>query len=66
VGGGLLRCADRVGIDAPVTHTIGVGLEVRHLRLTTWEEAVDGRAASPVVGLVCDMSSIAKDDDGSD
>jgi hypothetical protein len=66
VGGGLLRCADRVGVDAPVAHAVGVGLEVRHLRLTAWEEAVDGRAASPVVGLVCDMSSIAEDDYGGD
>jgi hypothetical protein len=29
--GRLLRGADRVGVDAPVAHSVGVRLEVRHL-----------------------------------
>jgi hypothetical protein len=66
VSGWLFRCADRVSVDAPVAHAVGVGLEVRHLLLTAWEVAVDGRSAAPVVGLVCDVASIAEDDNGGD
>ena len=66
VSGRLFRCANRVGVNAPVAHPVGVGLEVCHLRLTTREVTIDAGSASPVVGLVCDMSSIAEYDDSSD
>ena len=62
----LFRCADRVSVDAPVAHAVGVGLEVRHLLLAAREVAVDGGSAAPVVGLVCDVTSITEDDNGSD
>jgi hypothetical protein len=61
----LFGCADWIGVDAPVAHPIGVWLQVRYLRLATWEVAVNGGAAAPVVGLVCDVASVAEDDDGS-
>jgi hypothetical protein len=66
VRGRLLCCADGVGVDAPVAHSVGVRLEIRHLLLAAWEVAIDAGATSPVVGLVCDMSGVAEDDDGGD
>jgi hypothetical protein len=66
VCGRLLRCADRVGVDAPVAHSVGVWLQVRHLLLAAWEVAIDAGTASPVVGLVCDVASVAEDDDRGD
>jgi hypothetical protein len=61
----LFGCADGVGIDAPVAHSVGVWLQICYLRLTPWEVAIDGGAAAPVVGLVCDVASVAEDDDSS-
>jgi hypothetical protein len=66
VRGRLLRCADRVGVYAPVAHSVGVCLQICHLLLTAWEVAIDAGTASPVVGLVCDVASVAEDDDGGD
>lgn len=66
VRGRLLRCADRVGVDAPVAHPVGVWLQVCHLLLATWEVAINAGAASPVVGLVCNVASVPEDDDGGD
>jgi len=66
VRGCLFRCTDWVGVDTPVTHSVCVCLKVRHLRLAAWEVAVDAGTASPIVGLVCDVTSIAEDDDSGD
>lgn len=66
VRGCLFCCADWIGVDAPVAHSVGVCLEICHLLLTAWEVAIDAGTASPVVGLVCDVSGVAEDDDGGD
>lgn len=62
--GRLLRCANWIGVYAPVAHAVGVWLEVCHLRFVPWEVAVDAGSASPIVGLVCDVAGVTKDDDG--
>ena len=66
MSGWLFRCTDRVGVDAPVAHSVGICLEICHLLLTAREIAVDGGSAAPVVGLISDVASVAENDNGSD
>lgn len=61
----LVGSTDRVTFIAPVAHDVGVRLKVRYLRFISREEAFHVRSTSPVVGLVCVVSSIAEDDDSS-